>query len=80
MRYKKIAAVVGTAAAGLMVVLPLATHGLQGATGNAPGSGVTYGAFTPPPTMNEGATETTTVPPTAPETEKATPLVKAPHK
>jgi hypothetical protein len=76
---KKIGAVLGMAAVGLMVVLPLAINGVQGATQTIPGSGV-YSAFTLPPTMSEGATTTTTVPPTAPLVAKAAPEVKAPHR
>ena len=76
---RKIGAVLGTAAAGLMVVLPLATNAFQGITQSTPGSGV-YSAFTLPPTMNEGATQTTTIEPTALATAKAAPTVKAPHR
>ena len=76
---KKIGAVVGTAAVGLMVVVPVAINGVRGATPAAPGPGV-YSAFTLPPTMSEGATMTTTVPPTVPAVAKAAPEVKAPHR
>jgi hypothetical protein len=76
---KKIGAVLGTAAVGLMLVLPLAIDGVQGSTQNAPGSRL-YSAITLPPTMSEGATETTTVDPSVPAIAKAAPTVKAPHK
>ena len=76
---RKIGAVLGTAAAGLMVLLPLATNAFEGITQSTPGSGM-YSAFTLPPTMTEGDTETTTVAPTALATPKAAPEVKAPHR
>jgi hypothetical protein len=76
---RKIGAVLGIGAAGLMVLLPLATNAFPGITAGTPDSGV-YSAFTPPPTMTEGDTETTTVAPTALATAKAAPEVKAPHR
>jgi hypothetical protein len=76
---KKIGLVLGTVAVGLMVVLPLAINGFQMTTQSTPGPG-RYSAFTLPPTMNMGATETTTVPPAVPATAKAAPAVKAPHR
>ena len=75
---KRIGAVLGTAAGAAMIMLPLASNAVQPTT-PAPGSGV-YSAFTPPPTMTEGATETTTTPEAVPATAKASPAVKAPHK
>jgi len=76
---KKIGLVLGGAAVGLMVVLPLAINGLQMTSQSTPGPGL-YSAFTLPPTMNQGATETTTLPAAAPATAKAAPAVKAPHR
>jgi hypothetical protein len=74
---KKIGLVLGTAAVGLMVVLPLAINGLQMTTQSTPGPG-RYSAFTLPPTMNMGATETTTVPPAVPATAKGGPGGQSP--
>jgi hypothetical protein len=63
-----------------MVALSVAINGLPGLCRTAPGPAV-YSAFTLPPTMTEGDTATTTsMLLTAPATEKASPLVKAPHK
>jgi hypothetical protein len=76
---KRIGAVLGVAAAGLMVALPLALNGFQGTSQITPARGI-YSAFTLPPTMTEGETQTTTVVLTAPAVAKAAPLVKAPHK
>ena len=76
---KKIAAVLGTAALGVMVVLPLAVNGFRGTPDGTPGVGV-YSAFTLPPTMTEGVTETTTTVASVPAIPKAAPLVKAPHR
>ena len=76
---KRIGAILGVAAASLMVALPLALNGFQGATQTTPGPGI-YSAFTLPPTMTEGETQTTTVVLTAPAVAKAAPVVKAPHK
>jgi hypothetical protein len=76
---KWIGAIAGTAAVGLMIVLPLAVNGLHPATQTRPGPGL-YSAFTLPPTMTEGDTETTTIPGTVPATAKAAPAVKAPHR
>ena len=76
---KRIGAILGVAAVGLMVALPLALNGFQGATQTTPGPGI-YSAFTLPPTMTEGETQTTTVVLTAPAVAKAAPVVKAPHK
>ena len=76
---KKFGAVLGTAALGVMVVLPVAVNGLQATPQSTPGPGM-YSAFTLPPTMTEGATETTTVPASVPAIAKAAPVVKAPHK
>jgi hypothetical protein len=75
---KRIGAVLGIAAAGLMVLVPLTTHALQAPAPGTPGSGV-YVAFTLPPTMSEGQTQTTTVPPAVPEISRG-PVVKAPHR
>lgn len=76
---KKIGAVLGTAAVGVMVVLPLAVNGFRGTFQGTPGPGA-YSAFTLPPTMTEGVTQTTTFPPSVPAIAKAAPVVKAPHK
>ena len=81
---KKVGAVLGMAAVGLMAVLPLALNGWQATTQSTPGPGP-YAAFTLPPTMTEGVTETTTIPSitvagSVPATAKAVPMVRAPHK
>jgi hypothetical protein len=76
---KRIGAILGVAAVGLMVALPLALNGFQGTAPATPGPGI-YSAFTLPPTMTEGETQTTTVVLTAPAVAKAAPVVKAPHK
>jgi hypothetical protein len=77
---KRVGVALGTSAIGLMVVLPVALNGLPGPNGTTPGPQM-YSAFTLPPTMTEGDTATTTtLLLTAPATEKATPLVRAPHK
>ena len=76
---KRIGAIAGTAAVGLMILLPLAVNGLHPTAQTTPGPGL-YSAFTLPPTMTEGDTETTTIPGTAPAIAKAAPAVKAPHR
>ena len=74
MKMKRVAAAVGIAATGLLVVESVATDG-AGAAGTAyaqpvahVGSTVTWEA------------PTTTTPPAVPVTEKAVPAVKAPHR
>jgi hypothetical protein len=74
MNVKRIAAAVGATAAGLMVLVPVAT-------GSMHVSGMVYAQ----PVSHVGSTATwepptTTTPPAAPLTEKAYPTVKAPHK
>jgi hypothetical protein len=76
---KRIGAIAGTAAVGLMILLPLAVNGLHPTAQTTPGPG-SYSAFTLPPTMTEGDTETTTIPGTVPAIAKAAPAVKAPHR
>jgi hypothetical protein len=82
-RAKQIAALLGTAAAVLMVASPIAVNGFGTDSQSVPRPEVVVNAaFSQPvaPNMREGGTATWAPPATTPATQRAVPQVKAPHK